>query len=149
MTTSDGPGVEATKASLQDALAALDGEACTLVSLEGANAVLMGGGDAQAGLVVTMQSPTRTAVLTCDGDTTGQHITLVAGGQPGDYPREHVVDLATATQTMQVRGVPNRGRAIASRAARIASSGSDFAPLRRPARFGRSSSMTSSDSSSR
>ena len=55
----------------------------------------------------------------------------------------------SAWRSPPVRGVPNRGRAIASRAARIASSGSDFAPLRRAARFGRSSSMTISEVSSR
>src|SRR4051795_10503345 len=51
----------------------------------------------------------------------------------------------SAWRSPPARGVPNRGRAIASRAARIASSGSDFAPLRRAARFGRSNSMTISD----
>lgn len=55
----------------------------------------------------------------------------------------------SAWRSPPVRGVPNRGRAIASRAAPIASSGSDFAPLRRAARFGRSNSMTISDISSR
>src|SRR3954453_5772579 len=42
----------------------------------------------------------------------------------------------SAWRSPPLRGVPNRGRAIASRAARIASSGSDFAPLRRAARNG-------------
>lgn len=96
----DGPGVEATRASLEDALAALDGDACTLVSLEGIEAVLMCGGDVRSGLVVTLQSPMRTAVLTADGDATGRQVTLVAGGQPGDYPAEQVVDRTTATQAM-------------------------------------------------
>jgi hypothetical protein len=38
----------------------------------------------------------------------------------------------SAWRSPPLRRVPTRGRAIASRAARIASSGSDFAPLRRP-----------------
>src|SRR3954453_7506728 len=42
----------------------------------------------------------------------------------------------SAWRSPPLRGVPHRGRAIASRAARIASSGSDFAPLRRAARNG-------------
>jgi hypothetical protein len=54
-----------------------------------------------------------------------------------------------AWRSPPLREVPNRGLAIASRAARIASSGSDFAPLRRAARFGRSSSMTISEDSTR
>src|SRR6478672_5420833 len=41
-----------------------------------------------------------------------------------------------AWRSPPLRGLPTRGRAIASRAARIASSGSDFAPLRRATRFG-------------
>ncbi len=55
----------------------------------------------------------------------------------------------SAWRSPPLRGVPNRGRSIASRAARIASSGSDFAPLRRAARLGRSNSTTISDISSR
>src|SRR3954470_16281756 len=55
----------------------------------------------------------------------------------------------SAWRSPPLRGVPNLGRAIASRAARIASSGSDFAPLRRAARLGRSNSMTMSDISNR
>src|SRR5436189_2178303 len=35
----------------------------------------------------------------------------------------------SAWRSPPLRGVPSRGRAIASRAARIASSGSDFAPV--------------------
>ena len=48
----------------------------------------------------------------------------------------------SACRSPLARGVPSRGRASASRAARIASSGSDLAPLRRWARSGRSSSIT-------
>jgi hypothetical protein len=55
----------------------------------------------------------------------------------------------SAWRSPPLRGVPSRGRAIAFRAARIASSGSDFAPLRPAARFGRSSSMTISELASR
>jgi hypothetical protein len=62
---------------------------------------------------------------------------------------EEAMEVAGDVAGEAVRGVPNWGRAIASRAARIASSGSDFAPLRRPARFGRSNSMTISEDFSR
>ncbi len=47
-----------------------------------------------------------------------------------------------AWRSPPLRGVPSRGRANASRAARIASRGSVFAPLRRLARLARSSSTT-------
>ena len=50
--------------------------------------------------------------------------------------RRAVSSTDRAWRSAPLRGVPSRGRAIASRAARIASSGSDFAPLRRPARNG-------------
>lgn len=56
-------------------MAALDGDACTLVSLEAERAALMCGGDAAGWLVVTLQS--------------------------GECPGEEVVDLAKATQAME------------------------------------------------
>ena len=55
----------------------------------------------------------------------------------------------SAWRSPVVRGVPSLARESASRAARIASSGSDFAPLRRLCRSGRSSSTTSSSSFAR
>jgi hypothetical protein len=59
--------------------------------------------------------------------------------------RRAVKSTDRALRSAPLRGVPNRGRTIASRAARIASRRSDFAVLRRADRFGRSKSMTSSD----
>lgn len=97
----DDPGVEPTTASLRQALVALDGDACTLVSLQAHEAVLMCGGDAACGLVVTLQSQERIAVLIGDEARAGDRVTLVAGGQPGEYPGDKVVDLPTASQAME------------------------------------------------
>lgn len=83
-------------AQIRDRIRALDGESRTLVTLYGPDAHLAVGGDQATGLVVYATFDNQVFHQLTTGAAGDHELTVVAGGQPGNYPAHHVVGFADA-----------------------------------------------------
>jgi hypothetical protein len=94
---------------IRDRILALDGDARTLVILYGKDAHLAVGGDCATGLVVYATFDNQVFHQLSTGEEDGeQEVTVVAGGQPGQYPARHVVQVDDAVAAAQAFAADGR-----------------------------------------
>ncbi len=101
LVSQDADGQEVEESPVEEALVAsrileLDGRSRSLVTLCGGEGHLAVGGDSAAGLVVYATPDNESFHQLTHGAPGDGQVTVVAGGQPGDYPAHHVVPADTA-----------------------------------------------------